>query len=303
MTIMGENYVEKDGALVVPFSDDDPTEAKKAAELIEEDEAPDASLEERKSRREKRKERLQTLLADGKQSKEEAAQLRKELAELKASQARLEGFVAAQQGQQRQSTGDADPYRQRLDAIEEKRKNAYRSAQAEIQAGKLDEKRNAYYESLAREIDEERAEVLAERAIARREPMRNQQAAQQQWVNKYPEIYRDDRAFQWARAKFQMRLADGEASTNQLVDEVMEEARVRYKLGGKSAPTVTEKDRYSGMGAASTRSSGSSADNNIRMTKEMRSMATALYPTLSEGDAIKKWTDKVGKKLREKRVL
>jgi len=39
------------------------------------------------------------------------------------------------------------------------------------------------------------------------------------------------------------------------------------------------------------------------MTKELRQMAIAAYDHLPEEEAIKAWTNKTGKRLREKKVV
>jgi len=66
---------DKDNATAVPFSDDEAEQPKEAEDLLAED-SPDASPEERITRKQKRQARIQQLLADGKQSKEEAKALR-----------------------------------------------------------------------------------------------------------------------------------------------------------------------------------------------------------------------------------
>jgi hypothetical protein len=299
---MSEGYMQgdKDTGITVPFSDD--SEEKEGAELLADDDKPAASPEEEKTRRQKRKERITRLLNEGKQSKEEVERLKGELAELKANQARLEGYVAAKASQP-QPKDTADPYQARLDAIEKRRKEAWAAAQAEMKAGALSEERAAYYESVSREIEEAKAEIYAERVLARRAPQQQQDAARQYWVNQYPEVYRDQRAFQWAQARYHMRQAEGEAVTDEVAHEILQEARTRFKLGPKKPPSASEKSRFSGVAASGSSGSPAANDNGIPMRPEFKRMATALYSDLPEAEAIKKWVNGPGKKLRANKVL
>ncbi len=291
---------DKDTGTTIPFSDDE-AEPKDVAEVLAEDDKPDASPQERLTKKQKRQERLQKILQEGKQSKEELEKTKDELHQLKSQLSRLEGFVAANQAaQQRQPTGD--PYKARLDAIETRRKDAWKAAQAEIKAGSMDESRTAYYESGSREIDEEKAQVMVERELARREPVQQQNNARQRWVNQYPEVYANQDAFRWATARSQMRQAEGEVLTEEVAHEILNEAKIRFKLGAKKPPSASERDKFSGVSSAG----GSANDNGatgIRMTPEFKRMATALYSDIPEAEAIKKWVNGPGKKLREKKAI
>lgn len=293
---------DKDTGSTIPFSDDE-NEPKDAAEvLVDEDGPAELNTAERISRKQKRQERLQKLIQEGKQSKEELGKTKEELHQLRTQLSRLEGFVAANQAAQQQLRPSGDPYKARLDAIESRRKDAWKAAQAEIKAGSMDDSRTAYYESVSREIEEEKAQVMVERELARREPVQQQSNARQRWVNQYPEVYANPDAFKWASARSQMRVAEGDALTEEVAHEILNEAKIRFKLGAKKPPSASERDKFSGVS-----SSGGSANDNgasgIRMTPEYKRMATALYSDVPEAEAIKKWVNGPGKKLREKKVI
>ena len=72
---------DKDNAIAVPFSDDS-TESNKAEDL--EEDSPTATPEERVTRKQKRQARIQSMLQEGKQSKEELTSLRAEQAATRA---------------------------------------------------------------------------------------------------------------------------------------------------------------------------------------------------------------------------
>jgi hypothetical protein len=295
---------DKDSAVSVPFSDDE-TESpdKKQQELF--DEAPaSASPEERITRKQKQQARLQALLDEGKQSKEELAKVRSEQETLKQQLAEMRGFLAANQNAANQNARapGKDEYEVRLDAVYLRQQEAYNAAQAEIKAGTFNEKRSEHYERIARELEKEKGQIHAERVVATRENQRRGEQAQQVWVSKYPDVYRDPRAYAYAEATFKQRVALGEQVSNDLVDQVMDETMTRFRLGPKKAPTASEKSRMSGIAAAGGGGS-SSKGSGITMTPELTRIAVAAYSDLPEAEAIKKWVNGPGKRLRERKVI
>lgn len=296
------DYMQGDpdrNSVVVPFSDD---EQVRDEELIADDDKPSASPEERKTRRERRQARLQGIIQQGQKNAEELASEKKQNAELRERLARLEGVVIASQSQPRQAPADGkDEFERELDDIYKKQSDAYTAAQAEVKAGTFDEKRQRHYENVAREIESQKADVHLRRMMARTEPMRQQNQAQQVWVQKYPEVYQNQRAFQYAQGRAQQRLAMGENITAQVVDEIMTETMTTFKIGAKPAPSQSERAKFSGMPASG--GGGGRGDSGITLTKELRQMAIAAYDHLPEEEAIKKWTNKTGKRLRERKVL
>lgn len=289
-------YISTADPVNVPFSDDD--ESVSDDQLILDENDPTASPSERVTRAKKKSERVARLLAEGRQSKEEAAALRAEMAEIKANQARLEGFVSAQRQPQQQG----DPYAARLEQIRKRQAHEYELLQAETKAGTLTAERARYYNDVAAEIEDAKATVIAERTMARVAPQQRQEQAQQVWAHKYPEVYGNPKAFQYAQATYQRKLIAGEnVEGAEAVDHIMQETMTALRLGGKGKPTATEKARLSGQSSGG--SSGGTAGPGVPMTKDLRRMATALYSDLSEDDAVKKWANTVGKTLRKDKVL
>lgn len=294
---MSSNFMLGSGndAISVPFSDD---EVVKDEELITDADKPGESPEERKNRKQKRQERLQTKLQAGKKAEEELAAERAEKQELRERLARLEGVVSARQ----QPANDGkDPFEAELDAIYEEQQSAYSAAQAEVAAGKLDAKRAQHYERIARDIETRKSRVHARREIAQTEPVRQQNQAQQVWVQKHPEVYGNPRAFQYAQGRYQTRLALGETITNATVDEIMEETKAQFKLGSKPAATPSERSRFGGV--PSSGGGGARSTEPVTLSREIRRMAIAAYDHLPEDEAIKAWTNKTGKRMREKKML
>lgn len=294
------------GAISVPFSDDQADAANDNAKAVveEEEDKPGEHPEVRKARRQRRNERLQEQLRLGKQALDEVAALKERDAQRDRELAELRGMVAANQNALRQPQGDGKTeWERRLDTVYQRQQNAYAAAQAEIKAGTFDDKRQAHYEREAREIEAEKARIHAEQVLESREHARRAEQAQQVWVQKYPEVYGNSQAYQFAEATFRRRQALGEAASNQLVDEVMQETMAQFRLGPKKAPTASDRARLSGISASGTGQSTGRTDTGIQMTPELRRMAVAAYSDLPEAEALKKWANGPGKRLREKKIL
>lgn len=299
---MSGDYMQgnPDNSTIVPFSDDD--SEKKVVDDLDED-SPDASPEERITRRQKRQARIQTLLTTGKQNGEKVKSLEGELGTLKTELATLRGYVAAQPQQRPANDDGRDPYERRLDAIYEQQSEAYTAAQAEIAAGTFTPERQKHYEKVARDIESAKTRVHTERTIeASRHQARSEQA-QQVWVQKYPEVYRDPNAFRYAQATWNRRLALGEAQTNELADEVLNETMTQFRLGKRAAPSASDRARMSGLPAAGGGGGGGRAAGIDMGNPVLRRMAIAAHSDLPEDEAVKKWTNTTGKKLRAKKVL
>jgi hypothetical protein len=292
------------GAISVPFSDDQSEAAANDNAVVEEEDKPGEHPEVRKARRQRRNERLQEQLRLGKRALDEVEALKERDAQRDRELAELRGMVAANQNarQQPPSDGKSD-WDRRLDTVYERQRNAYAAAQAEIKAGTFDDKRQQHYDREAREIEAEKARIHAEQVLESREQYRRAEQAQQVWVQKYPEVYGNQQAYQYAEATFRRRQALGEAVSNQLVEEVMQEAMTQFRLGPKKAPSASDRARLSGIASSGTGQSTGRTDTGIQMTPELRRMAIAAYSDLPEAEALKKWANGPGKRLRDRKVL
>lgn len=300
---MSENYTSSsDKDPEIPFSDD---EVVRDDELILDEDKPGASPEEKQARAERRRERARTRERERKEQAEELKALKERDAQRERELAEMRGALT-RQSQPAATTPGKDPYQERLDAIYERQSNALAAVQAEVKAGTFNDERANYYDRQAREIEAEKLSVYTERALAQREaraePLRRQEQAQQIWVQKYPDIYQNPQAFQYAQATFQRRQALGERATNEMVDEVMREAMTQFKLGPKQAPSATERARLSGVSASGGGGAGNSSPG-VQMTREFKKMAEALYSDLPPEKAHQKWVNEVGKPLRARKVL
>lgn len=304
---MSGDYMQGDydkASAVVPFSDDQSTEQHE--EALVEDDKPDASPEERIQRKTRRNERIKTILEEGKRNAEDNKALRAEQEALKLQLAELRGRLSVTPQQAPSNDNARDPYEERLKAVWARQKEAHRAASAEIKAGSWSDEREAYYERIAQEVEVEKATIISERTADRRSHSTRAEQAQQVWVQKYPEVYGNQRAYQFAEASFKRRMAllePGQNPTNDMVDEVMNEAMTQFKLGPRKAPSQSERSRLSGVPSSGGGGGGSSAPAGVQMTPVMRAMALAKYDDLPEAEAVKKWANAEGKRLREKKIL
>ncbi len=290
---------DHDNATAVPFSDD-ATDKDSAVEDLDED-SPNASPEERITRRQKRQARIQSLLTAGKQNGEKVKNLEGELGTLKTELATLRGYVAAQPQQRPANDDGKDPYQRRLDAVYDKQGEAYTAAQAEIAAGTFTPERQKHYEKIAREVESEKTRIHTEQVMDSRAHSQRAEQAQQVWVQKYPEVYSNRAAYEYAQGTWQRRKARGEAVTNQMVDEIMTETMNEFKLGKRPVSTATDRARMSGLPAAG--GGGSSKGSGVQLTPALRRMAIAAHSDLPEEEAVKKWVNSTGRRLRDKKVI
>jgi hypothetical protein len=290
---------DKDNSVAVPFSDDESA----APENDNDEDSPSASPEERKLRSQRRAERITRLLQESKERAAKVKELEERDAKRERELAELRGAVAANQNMiaRQQASSEKDPYESQLDAIYERQSRAYNSAQAEIKAGTMTPERQAYYEREAREIESAKTRVHTQRVVEDQAQRLRQESAQQVWVQKHPEVYQNPRAFEYAKATYQRRLALGEVATNSLVDEVMEETKAQFKLGAKPAPSASDRARMSGLPAAGSGGGGKSPSAGL--PPELKRMALAAYSDLPEAEAVKKWEATTGKRLRAKKVI
>ncbi len=289
---------DKDNAVPVPFSDDE--SAEPASEVLEEDKPTD-SPEERITRKKRRQERLNRLITEGKQSKEELASVKAELERLKGEQAAIQRQVAVATQRPANDTAQPDPYEKMLDAVYEEQATAYAAAQAEVKAGTFTPERQQHWERVGRAIEAKKTRIHTQRVMDEQAVTRRNEQAREVWVQKYPEVYQNSKAYQYAQATYQQRLALGEQDARQLVDDVMNDAITRFRLGAKPAPTASERSRLSGVPAAG--SGGSAKPSGIVMNPAFERMARAAYPDIPEAEAIKKWVNGPGKRLRERKVI
>jgi hypothetical protein len=302
---MAESYVSTaDAPIEVPFTDD---EAVRDEELITDEPGAGLSAAEKLSRDQKKQERIREKLNRGKQSEAENVRLRAESEELKTRIARLEGAVSVQT---RQPPAPAqDPYKAALATVRQRQTASYEKMRAEMAAqpeGKdLPPDRLQHYQDELADIEDEKAQINARKVLAQQAPAIRQEQAQQVYVQKYPDVYSNPTAFEYAQGTFARKKALGEAITNETVDEIMQETRTVFKIGPKPSnrPSASERARLSGHPSSGASGGGRDPSGGIAPTPALMKMAKALHSDLPDDQAFKKWVDGPGKELRKQKVL
>lgn len=295
------------GAISVPFSDDEVEKKSLGVEDDDDDDKPGVSPEQRLSRRQKQRERTRAMLEEGKKAAERVKELEERDNKRERELAELRGMVTAQQqlvSRVAQPDDGKDSFERELDAVYERQQAAFNAAQAEIKAGTFDDKRAKYYEGVARKIETDKTDIHTRRALAAQEPARRAEQGQQRWVAQYPEIYGNPAAYQYAEATFNRKraLAGPNAPvTEDMIHEAMTETRVAFKLGPKQGPSASDKAKLSGMPSSGTGGGGGAP--GVQLTPELRRIALAAYSDLPEEEALKKWVNKTGKRMRERKAL
>ena len=290
-------------AIEVPFSDDAAEEVSDDQLLFEADK-PGLTEEQKQLRAQRRRDRQKERDAQAKAKDEELATLRGEMIQLRGQ---LQGVAAAAR-QPAHADDGKDPFDRQLDGIYAEQSTVYENYMAEAHAAasrkeKLPAEREAYYAQQSRNFEGRKMRVETARALAVEANRTRGETARQIWVQKYPEVYGNNDALAYATATFERKKALRENITNDTIDEIMNETRVQFKLGGKPAPSNTERARMSGISANGGNGGGGAPTGGIPMTKELRAMAIAKYSHLPEKDAIKAWVDREGKALRADKVL
>lgn len=282
---------------IVPFSDD---EVPVEVDDLDQPDPANATPQERADRQQRRNSRAAERERERKQLEDDLKAERAERQAIAERLARLEGTFNATQ-HQRQPQAE-DPYKARLDAVYARQNEAYRAVQAEITAKTYTPERERHWNEVSRQLEEAKTEIITERKLAQSEAVNRQASGQQFWKQQYPDVYDNPRAYQFASATFQRRVALGEKDSPELVHEVMAETRTALKLGPKPAPTRSEKDRMTGI-ASSGGTGGEAAKGGIAPTPQLRRIAEAMYSDLPPDKAFQKWVDGPGKELRKQKIL
>ncbi len=222
------------------------------------------------------------------------------LARAEAEQAQLRGQLSYLQGQQNQSQPQQnrpDPYASQLDEIsQQERALGIQFEALRVSKGLTQEVVNDY-DQKARNLQQRRADVAAQRAIEGVVPRLVNMQQQQYFRAQYADVQDHQSANNYAQARYHMLLAEGSADTPETVERAMNDARIKFGLGGKKmSPTDQDKRQLSGVGGGGGRSTNS---NTVKMGKPEKQMAMAMYKDVTGGDekkAYAMWAKNIGVK-------
>lgn len=272
--------------------------AGKTEGIVSDDDAeveidPDADLDS-DTRPETRKERRANRFREA-ENKRVAAESRAEA--LAAENTRLMQLSTRPQVQQPQRSPTAD-LDQELSGVFRDQEALFREyADVERQHnGAVPADVHEKYLERSRSLDQKKASVHYRIEERHRAPHRAQEALTMQLRNEWPDIYSNPKAIEYVVGAMQMRRARGEADSKELHDSCAQEAR-QVILGVRPAPDAAQRARASGVtrggGALGAAPKGA---GSIVFTRELKAIATAMYPRLTEAEAMQRWANKVGPK-------
>jgi len=133
---------------------------------------------------------------------------------------------------------------------------------------------------------------------------RLRQAKLEMYLNEHADISQDRTKMQWAYARWQQNIAEGQLDTKEMSDRVFDEARIKFGLQPRnrrgSRPDQATRARLSGVSSQSAGAEQSSA--NVSMNAMQRKMARELYDKDPPAVAYQKWANGPGKRAQEKRA-
>lgn len=246
---------------------------------VEEPEEPDVD-DERPSRRERRSARGQDFVREAKESAEAA---RREAQELRERLARMEGQMSAQP-----KTPAADPHADEEKSLDAQQKGIYARYEAakanktltqEMIDGLEGELKQVHRKSLQLEIKRMNPQQPAASVDEVAQKVR-----QQGYIQRHGDVIGNQRALGWAQGRMQqLVIGEGRPDNDDLVDEVMAEARQKFGMTPRHAPAPSQAQR-SRLGGVSRGASAMRDDGprTVRMDKSMQKMANAAFSHIKD---------------------
>jgi hypothetical protein len=219
-------------------------------------------------------------------------------AENLAIKAKMDLLQYQLQGNQRQD--NTDPFKQELDNISQRERALGIEWETKRASKSLTQSDIDNYDSKARDLHQQRANIAARKAIQEALPMLQQQQQRTHFQTKHKDVHDNLNALAYAKGTYEQLRAMGHQESEALVDRAMDEARRQFGLTGnmKFAPTDQDKRQLMGVSGGGGRVV---SDNTVKMGKSEKAMAMAMYGQAFNGDenkVYKKWAEKIGIKAK-----
>lgn len=227
------------------------------------------------------------------ESKPEDERLRaaeQEQARLSRTVIELQSRLAGNNGNQPSSGGPSgDPYKASLDAITQRERALGIQWEAHKAARSLTPQLLEQFDNESRELQQQRMDVSAQRAMAAMAPRIAEHTQQQQFRTEYADVWNNQNANRWARGHYDQLVASGAPETPDTVRAAMNAARVQFRMpGARSAPTDHDRQQFTGF-SGQRRTSVDSKNNVVKMGKSEKIMAMAMYGDRNNGDEQKSY--------------
>lgn len=179
-----------------------------------------------------------------------------------------------------------------LAAIQQRHTAAYNTLRAKGQAVTQADKDE--YERQVRACEKDRIKLGAKHQAKSLQQQQQgfiqQQVIREQISREHGDVYAaGPRAIAYSRGEFQKLVALGEPDNAATLKKAMDATRVAFSIGrGSPAPTSSQKDKFMGAPRGGNGNGGSqTGPTAIKMTREFRAMANAMYP--DEKDDMKRY--------------
>jgi hypothetical protein len=219
-------------------------------------------------------------------------------AENLAIKAKMDLLQYQMQGNQRQD--NADPFKQELDNISQRERALGIEWETKRASKSLTQSDIDSYDSKARDLHQQRANIAARKAIQEALPMLQQQQQRTHFQTKHADVHSNQNALAYAKGTYEQLRAMGHQESEALVDRAMNEARRQFGLTGNMSFAPTDQDKRQLMGVSGG-GGRQVADNTVKMGKSEKAMAMAMYGEAFNGDenkVYKKWAEKIGIKAK-----
>lgn len=142
-------------------------------------------------------------------------------------------------------------------------------------------------------LDLKKGTLIVERREVLTAPKREAEARQNALRSRFPDVYGNPKAHQYAAALWNMETARGAAEDDALHEQVMARTREEF-LGKRPPPSAASKNRASGMSAGARPAPGGKVEVKMPRGQEIDRMARAAYPNLEPAQARQKWANRNG---------
>lgn len=295
------------------YDDDDDKAAGKAAEglkkRLETPPPPDESVEvsvdeddddddddpEPEERKPTRAEKKRARYGDKIRENDE---LRQEVNALKQQNAMVAGYLQAQ-AQNRQQGPQADPLDAEIAKTYHEHERLLERARVEAQSltpEQLNQRKQEWYAEL-NAIEQRRVQLQLHKAQRGQNPQALAQQAHLQGIAmQNADVFQNQQAYRYAMGLWNQKTAEGRNEDMDLVEEVLNDTRVRFRMPRAKRPQTTEKRQMAGISRGAAPGAAPSQQRTIQMTPQLRKIAVVWGAErgLGEAEAIKKWAKERG---------
>jgi hypothetical protein len=253
--------------------------------------------------KEKRRQRGRDLVAEAKRDKYEAEQraLRADqrAVELERRLNQIEGRLGSDQKKQEEDDVDKALMENYNARVRLSREINARAANNET----LTDAESEQYLRETKKLDDEQYELRSRKfdRPAQQQPQQPQESPQIQALRyKYADVVTNQRATAWATGQMQSTIAEREHPPTQqeameILDDVMNRTRQRFRIGEHSKSTDASKNRFSGVGSDYSTTGGRRGKAPVNLTDTEKAMARQFYSDteMSEEEMYKRFAKEV----------